>query len=64
MGQFYRIPWMEVSAHRCTSTYTGQHNTEKRRYTSMPRAGFNPTIPVFERSRIIRALDRAATGIS
>jgi hypothetical protein len=28
----------------------------------MPQAGFESTIPVFERSKIIRALDRAATG--
>jgi hypothetical protein len=30
------------------STHTGQHNTEKCGHTSMPRAGFEPTIPVFE----------------
>jgi len=29
----------------------------------MPRAGFEPTIPVFERSKALRALDCAATGI-
>jgi hypothetical protein len=28
------------------STYTGQHNTETQRQTSMPRAGFEPSIPV------------------
>jgi len=28
----------------------------------MPRAEFEPTIPVFERSKTVRALDRAATG--
>jgi len=28
---------------------TTQHNTERRRQTSIPRAGFEPTIPVFER---------------
>jgi hypothetical protein len=27
------------------STYTGQHNTETQRQTSMPRAGFEPTTP-------------------
>jgi hypothetical protein len=43
-------------------TYTGQHITEKQGYTSIPRAGFEPTIPVFERSKIIRAPDHAATG--
>jgi len=35
------------SAHRKSCTYTGQHNTEKRGYTFMPRAGFEPTIPAF-----------------
>jgi len=28
----------------------------------MPRAGFEPTIPVFERSKTISALDRAVTA--
>jgi hypothetical protein len=27
----------------------------------MPRVGFKPTIPVFERAKTIHALDRAAT---
>jgi len=36
------------------STYTGQHNTEKRGHISMPRAGFEPAIPVFERSKTVR----------
>jgi hypothetical protein len=42
--------------------YTGQYNTEKPGHTSMPRVGFEPTIPVFERSKTIRALDSAAIG--
>jgi len=50
------------SARRKATTYTGQHNTEKRGHTSMPRAGFEPTIPVFERSKTVRALDRAVIG--
>jgi len=28
----------------------------------MPREGFEPTIPVFERLNTVRALDRAAIG--
>jgi hypothetical protein len=28
----------------------------------MPRAGFESTIPVFERLKTVRALDRAAVG--
>jgi hypothetical protein len=46
------------SAQRKASTYTGQHNTEKGGHTSMPRTGFEPPIPVFARSKTIRALDR------
>jgi len=38
--------------------HTAQHNTEKRGHTSMPRAGFEPAIPVFERSKTERDLDR------
>jgi hypothetical protein len=30
----------------------------------MPRLGFEPTIPVFDRAKIVDALDRAATVIS
>jgi len=45
-----------------TTSYTGRHNTEKRGHTSMPRAGFEPAIPVFERSKTVRSLDGAATG--
>jgi hypothetical protein len=29
----------------------------------MPRLGFEPTIPVFERAKKVHALDRAATVI-
>jgi hypothetical protein len=51
------------SARRKVTTYTGQHNTEKRGHTSiMHRAGFEPTVPVFERLKTVRALDRAVTG--
>jgi hypothetical protein len=50
------------SACRKATTYTGQHNAEKRRNTFMPRAGIEPTIPEFERSKIVRTSDRAATG--
>jgi hypothetical protein len=50
------------SARRKASTYTGQHNKEKRGHTSMPRAGFEPTIPMFERPKTVRASDHAAIG--
>jgi hypothetical protein len=32
----------------------------KSTQTSMPQEGFEPTIPVFERTKIVPALDRAA----
>jgi hypothetical protein len=35
----------------------------KRKHTSMPRGGFEPTIPVFERAKTFNALDHAATLI-
>jgi len=50
------------SANCKVSTYIGEHNTENSGHTSMPRAGFKPMILVFERSKIIHALDRAASG--
>jgi hypothetical protein len=43
------------------STYTGQHNTEKHRNTSMPRTGFETTIPMFERPKTVLALDCTAS---
>jgi hypothetical protein len=52
------------SARHKSTTYTGQHNTEKRGHTSMPRAGFEPTILVFERLKTVRALDLAALGLA
>jgi len=50
------------SIRRKASTYTGQRNTEKHGYTSMPRAGFEPIIPVLKRSKTVSALDRAVIG--
>jgi len=38
------------SARRKATTYTGEHNTQKRGHTSMPRAGFEIMIPVFEQT--------------
>jgi hypothetical protein len=55
-----RTPLDEWPA-RCRDLYLTTHNTHKRQ-TSMPYAGFEPTIPVSERPQT-HALDRAATGI-
>jgi hypothetical protein len=46
-----------LPAHRTTQTQ------DKRTQTSMPRMGFQPTIPVFERTKRVRTLDRAANVI-
>jgi hypothetical protein len=43
--------------------HTGQHKQNKGTLTSMPRKGFEPTIPVFERAKTVHDLDRAATVI-
>jgi hypothetical protein len=47
----------QLSTHRTTQT----HN--KHTQTSMPRVGYEPTIPVFKRAKTVHALDRAATVI-
>jgi hypothetical protein len=55
-----RTPWMgDQPDARPLPT---QDNTTQRRHTSIPRAGFELTIPVFERPKTVLALDRAATG--
>jgi hypothetical protein len=43
------------------ATHTGQH--KHRRKTFMPRVGLEPTTPLFERAKIFRVLDHAATVI-
>jgi hypothetical protein len=35
----------------------------KRKQTSLPQVGFEPTIPVFERAKTVHALERAAHKI-
>jgi hypothetical protein len=46
-----------LPAHRTAQTQ------KKRTQTPMPKMGFKPTIPVFERAKTIHALDREATVI-
>jgi hypothetical protein len=46
-----------LPTHRTTQTQN------KHTQTSMPGVGFEPTIPAFERAKIVHALDRAATVI-
>jgi hypothetical protein len=59
-----RTPWTGdqpvarlLPIHRTTQTYN------KRTQTSMPRMGFEPPTPAFERAKTVHALDRAATVI-
>jgi hypothetical protein len=49
------------SARRKAATYT-QNSTKqnKRRKTSIPGLGFEPTTPVFELAKTVQALERAA----
>jgi hypothetical protein len=51
------LGWGDQSSAKA-STYTGQHNTERRRHTSMPRAGFEPAIPMFEWPKTVLALEQ------
>jgi len=46
------------------STYTGQHKTETQRQTSMPQAGFEPTIPVTKRPNLCLRLHSHQDGQS
>jgi len=43
--------------------YPHRTTQQIRRHISMPRAGFKPTIQVFEISKTVRSLDCAAAGI-
>jgi len=43
---------------------TQDNTTQKNADTSMPRAGFEPAILVFERLKTVRALDLAALGLA
>jgi hypothetical protein len=49
------------SACRKAATYTHNYTNRINAQTSMPRVGFKPTTPVFERAKTVHASDRAAT---
>jgi hypothetical protein len=58
-----RIPWTgDQSVARPLRTRRTQ-TQNKRTQTSMPRVGFEPTIPAFERAKTVYALDSTATVI-
>jgi hypothetical protein len=70
-AQFHEVSYYEThrqsaeqrwrgSARRRAATYTAKNKQKKRRQISMSQVGFETTIPVFEREKVFRALDRAA----
>jgi hypothetical protein len=59
-----RIPWTgDQPVARPLSTHRTTQTPNKRTQTSMPRVGFELTIPAFERAKTVHALNRAATVI-
>jgi hypothetical protein len=59
-----RTPWTgnQPDARPLPTHRTAQTQNKLTR-TSMPRVGFEPTIPKFERAKMVHVLDRAATAI-
>jgi hypothetical protein len=56
-----RTPWTgDQPVARPLPTHRTTQTQNRRTQTSMPQTGFEPTIPVFERSKSVHALDRAA----
>jgi hypothetical protein len=59
-----RTPWTgDQPVTRPLPTHRTTQTQNKRTQTFMPLLGFEPTIPVFERTKMVNALDRAATVI-
>jgi hypothetical protein len=59
-----RNPWTsDQPVARPLPTHKTPQTQNKHTQTSMPRVGFESTIPVFERAKTVHALDRAATAI-
>jgi hypothetical protein len=57
-------PWMgDQPVARLMSTHRTSQTQNKRTQTSMPRVGFEHTIPMFERTKTVHALDPTATVI-
>jgi hypothetical protein len=63
LGRFFsfRLLGQGISPLQGRYLHAEQHKQNKRTHTSMPRVGFEPTIPVFERAKTVHALDRAVT---
>jgi hypothetical protein len=62
--QSVELPERGISQSQGRYLHTEQHKQNKRTQISMPRVGFEPTIPVFERTKTVHALGRAATVVS
>jgi hypothetical protein len=59
-----RTPWTgDQLVARPLLTHRTTQTQNKHIRTSMPLAGFEPTIPVFELAKTVHALDSAATAI-
>jgi hypothetical protein len=59
-----KTPWTgDQAVARPLPTHRTTQTQNKHTQTSLPRVGFEPTIPVFEGAKTVRALDRAATVI-
>jgi hypothetical protein len=59
-----RTPWTsDQPVARPLSTHRKTQTQNKCTQTSMPRVGFESTIPVFKRAKTVPVLDRAATVI-
>jgi hypothetical protein len=51
----------EISSSQGLYLHREQHKHNKPTHISMPRVGFEPKIPAFERAKAVHALGRAAT---
>jgi hypothetical protein len=59
-----RTPWTgDQPVARPLPTYETTQTQNKRTQTTMPRVGFEPTIPAFERAKTVHASDRATAVI-
>jgi hypothetical protein len=61
--QFVELLGRAINPSQSRYLHSGQHKQNIRTQTSMSQAGFESTIPVFERAKTVHALDRAATVI-
>jgi hypothetical protein len=59
-----RTPWIgDQLVTRPLPTHRATQTQNKRTQASMPRVGFEPTIPAFERAKTVHAIDRPVSVI-